>query len=95
MHTGELAVMDEGGYVNIVGRIKDMASGRENLPAASKSSSTVTRLLRTSGHRRSRRSTARNSIWLRPGQSGCDQVIRQARSRITRSALRQVHLTSR
>ena len=26
MHTGDLAVMDENGYVNIVGRIKDMIS---------------------------------------------------------------------
>lgn len=24
MHTGDLAVMDEEGYVNIVGRIKDL-----------------------------------------------------------------------
>ena len=32
MHTGDLAVMDEGGYVNIVGRIKDMViRGGENI----------------------------------------------------------------
>jgi len=32
MHTGDLAVMDEAGYVNIVGRIKDMViRGGENV----------------------------------------------------------------
>ena len=32
MHTGDLAVMDEGGYVSIVGRIKDMViRGGENI----------------------------------------------------------------
>ena len=32
MHTGDLATMDEGGYVNIVGRIKDMIiRGGENV----------------------------------------------------------------
>jgi fatty-acyl-CoA synthase len=32
MHTGDLAVMDEGGYLNIVGRIKDMViRGGENI----------------------------------------------------------------
>ena len=32
MHTGDLAVMDEDGYVNIVGRIKDMViRGGENV----------------------------------------------------------------
>ncbi len=32
MHTGDLATMDEGGYVNIVGRIKDMViRGGENV----------------------------------------------------------------
>jgi fatty-acyl-CoA synthase len=32
MHTGDLAVMDEAGYVNIVGRIKDMViRGGENI----------------------------------------------------------------
>ena len=32
MHTGDLAVMDDGGYVNIVGRIKDMViRGGENI----------------------------------------------------------------
>ena len=32
MHTGDLAVMDDGGYVNIVGRIKDMIiRGGENV----------------------------------------------------------------
>jgi fatty-acyl-CoA synthase len=32
MHTGDLATMDEDGYVNIVGRIKDMViRGGENL----------------------------------------------------------------
>ncbi|HET9897050.1 MAG TPA: AMP-binding protein, partial [Streptosporangiaceae bacterium] len=32
MHTGDLAVMDEEGYVNIVGRIKDMViRGGENV----------------------------------------------------------------
>ena len=42
MHTGDLAVMREDGYVNIVGRIKDMViRGGENIyPARSRSSST-------------------------------------------------------
>ena len=32
MHTGDLAVMDEAGYVNIVGRLKDMViRGGENV----------------------------------------------------------------
>ena len=32
MHTGDLATMDEGGYLNIVGRIKDMViRGGENV----------------------------------------------------------------
>src|SRR5260370_12427832 len=32
MHTGDLALMDEGGYLNIVGRIKDMViRGGENV----------------------------------------------------------------
>src|SRR5436189_2168910 len=32
MHTGDLAVMDDDGYVNIVGRIKDMIiRGGENI----------------------------------------------------------------
>ena len=32
MHTGDLAVMDDDGYVNIVGRIKDMViRGGENV----------------------------------------------------------------
>ena len=32
MHTGDLAVMDEDGYVSIVGRIKDMViRGGENI----------------------------------------------------------------
>jgi fatty-acyl-CoA synthase len=32
MHTGDLATMDDGGYVNIVGRIKDMViRGGENV----------------------------------------------------------------
>ena len=35
MHTGDLAVMDDEGYVNIVGRIKDMIirGGRERVSA--------------------------------------------------------------
>ncbi|MEZ4730455.1 MAG: AMP-binding protein [Caldilineaceae bacterium] len=45
MHTGDLAVMDEEGYVNIVGRIKDMIiRGGENVyPRRLKSFSTPTR----------------------------------------------------
>ena len=32
MHTGDLATMDDDGYVNIVGRIKDMViRGGENI----------------------------------------------------------------
>src|SRR5207244_13224541 len=32
IHTGDLATTDEGGYINIVGRIKDMIiRGRENI----------------------------------------------------------------
>ncbi len=42
MHTGDLAVMRDDGYVNIVGRIKDLViRGGENMyPARSRSFST-------------------------------------------------------
>ena len=44
MHTGDLATMDEAGYVAIVGRIKDMViRGGENIyPREIKNSSTAT-----------------------------------------------------
>ena len=64
MHTGDLATMDEEGYVAIVGRIKDMViRGGENVyPARSRSSSTTTPTSRTSRSSASRtRSTARSS----------------------------------
>ena len=58
LHTGDLAVMDEDGYVRITGRAKDMiihgvriASTR----ARSKGSSTPPRNLRRPGLRRPRR----------------------------------------
>ena len=49
MHTGDLAVMRQDGYVNIVGRIKDLViRGGENLsPTRSRSSSTTTPTSRT------------------------------------------------
>jgi fatty-acyl-CoA synthase len=31
MHSGDLATMDEEGYINIVGRIKDMIIRGENI----------------------------------------------------------------
>ena len=42
MHTGDLATMDEQGYVNIVGRLKDMVirAARTSILARSRSSST-------------------------------------------------------
>ena len=71
MHTGDLAVMDEAGYLNIVGRIKDMViRGGENIypreieeflyrPPGDRG--------RPGDRRAGRRSTARSSA---PG-SGC------------------------
>ena len=49
MHTGDLAVMGDDGYCNIVGRIKDMViRGGENIyPARSRSSCTRTPTSRT------------------------------------------------
>ena len=49
MHTGDLAVMADDGYVNIVGRIKDMViRGGENVTRArSRSSCTPTPTSRT------------------------------------------------
>jgi len=69
MHTGDLAVMDDEGYVNIVGRIKDMIirGGGTWTTARSKSSSTPTPTslrCRSSVYRM--RATARRS-W--PGSS--------------------------
>ena len=44
MHTGDLATMDDAGYLNIVGRIKDMViRGGENSPARSRSTCIPTR----------------------------------------------------
>lgn len=44
MHTGDIAVMDEQGYVAITGRIKDMVirGGRTSTRARSRNSSTNT-----------------------------------------------------
>ena len=70
MHTGDLAVMDENGYVNIVGRIKDMIiRGGENIYPREVEEFLYThpKRQRRPGHRRARQEVRR-------GGNGLDQA---------------------
>lgn len=75
IHSGDLAVMDEEGYVALTGRIKDMViRGGENIHRGrSKSSSTPTPTSSTPSHRGTRRQVRR----------GADGVAATARRRRT------------
>ena len=64
MHTGDLATMDDEGYVNIVGRIKDMIiRGGENVYPREIEEFLYTHpgCLRGPGHRRAQREVRRGS----------------------------------
>ena len=70
MHTGDLATMDDDGYVNIVGRIKDMIiRGGENIYPREIEEFLYTPpgRRRRPGHRRARRSATARRSW--PGSS--------------------------
>ena len=70
MHTGDLATMDDDGYVNIVGRIKDMIiRGGENIYPREIEEFLYTppRHRRRPGHRRARRSATARRSW--PGSA--------------------------
>ena len=69
MHTGDLAVMDDEGYLKIVGRIKDMViRGGENVYPREIEEF----LMAPSGHRR-RPSRRRAGRALRRGADGVDR----------------------
>ena len=73
MHTGDLAVMDDEGYVNIVGRIKDMIiRGGENIYPREIEEFLYTHpaIARRAGRRRARRALRRGG--LRLGRSLAD-----------------------
>ena len=69
MHTGDLAVMDDDGYVNIVGRIKDMViRGGENIYPREIEEFLYTHPAdrRRAGDRRARREVRRGAVRLDP-----------------------------
>ncbi len=84
MHTGDLAVMDDDGYVNIVGRIKDMIiRGGENVYPREVEEF----LLRPPGHRR-RPGDRRARRALRRGADGVGPAARRRARRLDAAALR-------
>ena len=84
MHTGDLATMDDDGYVNIVGRIKDMIiRGGENIYPREVEEF----LLRPPGRRR-RAGDRRAQREVRRGGHGLGQAARGRRSDRTRSSRR-------
>ena len=91
MHTGDLATMDAEGYVNIVGRIKDMIiRGGENVYPREIEEFLYTppRHRRRAGHRRARRA-------LRRGGDGLGACRAAAPSRTPRRSLRSAAARSR
>ena len=75
MHTGDLAVMDDDGYVSIVGRIKDMViRGGENIYPREIEEFLYTHpdIVDVAGHRRPRREVRR-------GADGLGAAARRAR----------------
>ena len=87
MHTGDLAVMDDDGYVQITGRIKDMViRGGENVYPREIEEFLYTHpdIARRPGHRGARRRSTARSSW--PG-SGCARApSRSTPRRCARSA---------
>ena len=85
MHTGDLAVMDDDGYLNIVGRIKDMViRGGENVYPREIEEFLYTHpdIVDVAGDRRARRAVRR-------GADGLGPAARRAPSRSTAEALRE------
>ncbi len=73
MHTGDLATMDAEGYLNIVGRSKDMVirGGRERVPARGRGVPLrASRGARRRGLRRPGRALRRGAVRVDPGQAG-------------------------
>ena len=96
MHTGDLAVMDDDGYVSITGRIKDMViRGGENIYPREIEEFLYTHpdVARRPGHRRARRAVRRGADGLGPDarrrraahRRVAARVLPTAGSRTTRS----------
>jgi fatty-acyl-CoA synthase len=82
MHTGDLAVMDDEGYLSITGRIKDMViRGGENVYPREVEEFLYTHLGRA-GDRRSRRQVRRGTDGVDPTAPGCHRANRRGAARI-------------